>query len=49
MREQITLECTECGNRNYMSTRNKKRTTERLQKKKFCRHDRKHTLHKEVK
>ncbi len=49
MREQITLECTVCGNRNYMSTRNKKRTTERIQKKKFCRYDRKHTPHKEVK
>ena len=49
MREIITLECTECKSRNYTTTKNKKRTTERLQMKKFCRRERKHTLHKESK
>ncbi len=49
MREIITLECTECKSRNYTTTKNKKKTTERLQMKKFCRRERKHTLHKESK
>ncbi|NOR14645.1 MAG: 50S ribosomal protein L33 [Candidatus Aminicenantes bacterium] len=49
MREIVTLQCTECKRRNYTTTRNKKQQTEKLQLKKYCRFDRKHTLHKEVK
>ena len=49
MREIITLQCTECKRRNYTTTRNKKQQTEKLQLKKYCKFDRKHTLHKEVK
>jgi len=49
MREMITLQCGECKRRNYTSTRNKKKQTERLEVKKYCRFCRKHTLHKEVK
>ncbi len=49
MREMITLQCAECKRRNYTSTRNKKKQTERLELKKYCRFCRKHTLHKEVK
>ena len=49
MREQITLQCTECKRRNYTGTRDKRKRPERLELKKFCRFDRKHTLHKEVK
>jgi len=49
MREIITLQCSECKNRNYNSTKNKKKTTERLERKKFCPTCRRHTLHKEVK
>lgn len=49
MREIITLQCSECKNRNYSSTKNKKKTTERLELKKFCPTCRRHTLHKEVK
>ncbi len=48
MREQVTLECTVCGSRNYMTTRNKKTVTERLRKKKFCAHDRMITENKET-
>ena len=48
-REHITLACTECKQRNYTSTRNKRRTTERVELKKYCRFDRKHTVHREVK
>ncbi len=49
MREIITLQCSDCKRRNYTSTRNKKKQTERLEIKKFCPFCRKHTLHKEVK
>jgi large subunit ribosomal protein L33 len=47
-RELVTLACTECKRRNYTTTRNKKVTTDRLEIKKFCRFDRKRTVHKEV-
>jgi large subunit ribosomal protein L33 len=48
-RELVVLACAECKRRNYTSTRDKKRTSDRLQLKKFCRFDRKRTVHKEVK
>ena len=46
-REIITFQCTECKNRNYTSTKNKKTTTERLELKKFCHHCRKRQVHKD--
>ena len=49
MREIITLQCGECKHRNYTTTKNKKKTTERLERKKFCPTCRRHTPHKEVK
>ncbi len=48
-REIITLQCTECKNRNYTNTKNKKTSTERLELKKYCPHCRKHQPHKEIK
>ena len=48
-REIVTLQCGDCKNRNYSTTKNKKTTTARLEFKKFCRTCRKHTAHKEVK
>jgi len=48
-REIITLQCTECKNRNYTNTKNKKTKTERLELKKFCPHCRKHQVHRETK
>ncbi len=47
-REIITMQCTECKNRNYTSTKNKKTTTGRLELKKFCPHCRKHQVHKRI-
>ena len=47
-REIITLQCSECKRRNYSTTKNKKTMTEKLELKKFCRHDRKHTVHRET-
>ncbi len=49
MREQITLACSECKRRNYISTRNKKQNTNKVELKKYCKFDKKHTLHKETK
>jgi large subunit ribosomal protein L33 len=48
-REIITFQCTECKNRNYSKTKNKKTTTERLELKKFCPYCRKHQAHRETK
>ena len=48
-RELITMACTECKRRNYTSTKNKRTTTGRLEKKKFCAFEKKHTLHRETK
>ena len=47
MRVFVTLACTECKNRNYHTTKNKKKT-ERFETQKFCPACRKHTSHKEV-
>ena len=49
MRDQITFACGECKQRNYMSTKNKKRTPAKLEMKKYCRFCGRHTPHKETK
>jgi large subunit ribosomal protein L33 len=49
VREIINLQCTDCKRRNYTTTKNRKTSTEKLELKKFCRYDRKHTVHREVK
>lgn len=49
MQVQVILECTECKRRNYSTTKNKKTVTQRLELKKYCRWDKRHTLHKETK
>jgi len=48
MRDKVTLGCSECKRRNYMTTKNKKKTTGKLEFKKYCRWCRTHTLHKET-
>lgn len=49
MRVKITLACTECKRRNYVSKKNKKNDPDRIEMKKHCRFCNKHTLHKETK
>jgi len=49
MRDNIILQCGECKSRNYTTTKNKKKTTERLELSKYCPRCRKHTAHKETK
>jgi large subunit ribosomal protein L33 len=49
MRDIITLACNDCKRRNYSTTKNKKKTTERLEMKKYCPSCRTHTVHRETK
>jgi large subunit ribosomal protein L33 len=48
MREIIILACAECKRRNYTTTKNKRKHTDRAEYKKYCRFCGKHTLHKET-
>jgi large subunit ribosomal protein L33 len=48
-REYVWLECGSCGARNYRTEKLMKGATEKIDRKKFCRKERKHTLHKESK
>jgi large subunit ribosomal protein L33 len=47
--ELIALQCSECKRRNYTTEKNRRNTQEKLELKKYCPFDRKHTLHKETK
>jgi large subunit ribosomal protein L33 len=49
VRTKITLACTECQQRNYNLTKDKKAHPDRMETKKYCRFCKKHTLHKETK
>ncbi|MBE3572472.1 MAG: 50S ribosomal protein L33 [Moorella humiferrea] len=49
MRVGITLACTECKQRNYTTTKNKKNDPDRLELKKYCPSCGRHTVHKETK
>ena len=49
VRVKISLACTECKQRNYNMTKEKKNHPERLETKKYCKFCRTHTLHKETK
>jgi len=53
MRSIVTLECTEAAKEGkpasrYQTTKNKTRTPDKLEKMKYNRHLRRHTLHKEI-
>ena len=48
-RDLAILACTECKRRNYATVKNKKNTTGRLEVKKYCPWDKKHTTHRETK
>ncbi len=49
MRQLVTLACSECKNRNYMTTKNKQKTPDRLEMKKYCKTCKRHTAHRETK
>ena len=48
VRVKITLACTECKQRNYNMTKEKKNHPERMETKKYCKFCHRHTLHKET-
>jgi len=48
VRPKITLACTECKERNYITKKNRRNTPDRLELKKFCPRCRTHTAHRET-
>jgi large subunit ribosomal protein L33 len=48
-RDKIILACTQCQERNYHTTKNKRTHPERQEWKKHCPRCKVHTLHKETK
>ena len=47
--ELIALECSECKRRNYTTSKNRRNIQGKLELKKYCKFDKKHTLHRETK
>ncbi len=47
--ETIHLQCTECGDKNYTTTKNKQNVPEKLELYKYCKRLKRKTLHKEIK
>ena len=45
-RDKVILVCTECKRFNYVTTKNKRTTPDRLELKKYCPFDQKHTVHR---
>ncbi|MBE7075110.1 MAG: 50S ribosomal protein L33 [Eubacteriales bacterium] len=48
-RTHITLACTECKERNYATSKNKRNNPDRVEITKFCPRCNKRTVHKETK
>src|SRR6478735_8611103 len=48
IRPKITLACTECKERNYITKKNRRNDPDRLELKKFCPRCRTHTPHRET-
>jgi large subunit ribosomal protein L33 len=48
-RDYVTLECPECRNRNYRTSKRIKGNSEKLDLQKYCPYCRKHTAHIERK
>ncbi|MCS7166782.1 MAG: 50S ribosomal protein L33 [Gemmatales bacterium] len=46
-RDYVWLECSSCGERNYRTQKNLRKTDHKLELRKYCPRERKHTLHKE--
>jgi large subunit ribosomal protein L33 len=49
VRIRLLLECQECKRRNYATNKNRRNTQAKLELKKYCPWDRRHTPHREVK
>jgi large subunit ribosomal protein L33 len=48
IRPKITMACTECKERNYITKKNRRNDPDRLDLKKFCPRCRTHTVHRET-
>jgi large subunit ribosomal protein L33 len=48
IRPKITLACQECKRRNYITRKNRRNDPDRLELKKYCPHDNRHTVHRET-
>ena len=48
MRTYVKLVCTECNEENYYTDKNKRTAPDRLEMKKYCPKQRKHTLHRKT-
>ena len=48
VRPKITLACTECKERNYITKKNRRNDPDRLDLAKFCPRCKKHTTHRET-
>ena len=46
--ELVALQCGECKRRNYTTGKNRRNLDKKLEFKKYCKFDRKHTLHTET-
>jgi len=44
----VTLQCVDCRERNYTTTKNKKNDAQRLELRKFCPRCRRQTMHRET-
>ena len=49
IRVVVTMACTQCKARNYATTKNRRKTTDRLELRKHCPVCRVHTVHREAK
>jgi len=48
IRPKITMACTDCKNRNYITKKNRRNTPDRIELSKFCPTCGKHTAHRET-
>jgi large subunit ribosomal protein L33 len=47
--ELIALKCSECNRKNYTTQKNKRNSQGKIEFRKYCKFDKKHTVHKETK
>jgi large subunit ribosomal protein L33 len=48
IRNPVVMACTECKERNYTTSKNRRNNPDRLELSKYCRRCRKHTSHREA-
>ncbi len=44
----VNMQCTDCRERNYTSSKNRRNDTQRLELRKYCSRCREHRVHREV-